>query len=460
VTEMKPRRGPGGFHGREAVNAVANGETTPADLYADSIRRTAEWEPNLGAVVEQVSYEVPKDGPLRGMIFGIKVHQDVAGYRNWLSLQAHGMDGETALSDATVVTRLLESGATLACTTASPFIGAPGGVTPQTGNSRSPDRVSGGSSGGSATALAAGLVHGALGSDSGGSIRIPAACCGVVGLQTTRGLVPLTRAGGLPHSINNVGPLASTVEDARLILNAIAGFDPDDPYSVASALRDNWDREPLRIGLPSELVDQNMDSEVREMFDSIVERLRGEGHRVEAVSLPILRESMELGPHTIGIVESGSIIEDTLLDVLGDIPELVEAVVRSKEISAMKMARTYHRVAVLRSEVRRTFAEYDVLLTPTLPCRVPDGSAAHLEEEIEVGGVIETRTSALTRLVNPWNLAAVPCGSQPVGRDSNGAPISMQFIGPQFSEWKLLDIMEYLEGLLGGPWDTVVPPLM
>lgn len=460
MTEMKPRRGPGGFHGREAVNAVANGETTPADLYADSIRRTAEWEPNLGAVVEQVSYEVPKDGPLRGMIFGIKVHQDVAGYRNWLSLQAHGMDGETALSDATVVTRLLESGATLACTTASPFIGAPGGVTPQTGNSRSPDRVSGGSSGGSATALAAGLVHGALGSDSGGSIRIPAACCGVVGLQTTRGLVPLTRAGGLTHSMGNVGPLASTVEDARLILNAIAGFDPDDPYSVASALRDNWDREPLRIGLPSELVDQNMDSEVREMFDSIVERLRGEGHRVEAVSLPILRESMELGPHTIGIVESGSIIEDTLLDVLGDIPELVEAVVRSKEISAMKMARTYHRVAVLRSEVRRTFAEYDVLLTPTLPCRVPDGSAAHLEEEIEVGGVIETRTSALTRLVNPWNLAAVPCGSQPVGRDSNGAPISMQFIGPQFSEWKLLDIMEYLEGLLGGPWDTVVPPLM
>jgi aspartyl-tRNA(Asn)/glutamyl-tRNA(Gln) amidotransferase subunit A len=421
------------------------------------MRRIAKCEPTLGAVVEQVAYRDPDDGPLRGMVLGIKVHQDVAGYRNWLSLQAHGMDGEPATQDSTVVARLLRSGATLACTTSAPFIGAPGGVTPQTRNSRSPDRVSGGSSGGSSSALAAGLVHGALGSDSGGSIRIPAACCGVVGLQTTRGVVPLTRAGGLTYSMGNVGPLASTVEDVRLILDAIAGFDSEDPYSVASAPRDGWDGRLLKIGLPSELVDDHMDPEVRQVFDGVMDRLRAEGHRVDAVSIPMLRESMDLGPRTIGIVESGSIIEDNLLDALGDIPELVEAVERSKQISGPTMARTYHRVEVFRSAVQRTFAEYDVLMTPTLPCRVPDGSAAHLEADIEVGGAVETRTSALTRLVNPWNLAAVPAGSQPVGRDSDDAPVSMQIIGPQFSEWKLLDIMQHLEGLLGGPWDTVDP---
>ena len=451
------RRGPGSFFGHGAIDAVSRGETTPAVLYDDAMRRIAEWEPALGAVVEHVAYRDPVDGPLRGMVIGIKVHQDVAGYRNWLSLQAHGMDGEPAARDSTVVARLLGSGATLACTTASPFIGAPGGVTPQTRNSRSPDRVSGGSSGGSASALAAGLVHGALGSDSGGSIRIPAACCGVVGLQTTRGVVPLTRAGGLTYSMGNVGPLASTVEDARLILDAIAGFDPDDPYSVASAPRDGWDGTPLKIGLPSELVDNHMDPEVRRVFDDVIEELRAAGHRVDAVSVPVLRESMDLGPRTIGIAESGSIIEDSLLDVLGDIPELVAAVEASKQISGPMLARTYHRVAVFRSEVRRTFADYNVLLTPTLPCRVPDGSAADVEVDIEVGGAFETRTSALTRLVNPWNLAAVPCGTLPVGRDSDGAPISMQVIGPQFSEWKLLDIMQYLERLLGGPWDTVDP---
>ena len=456
MTDTPPRKGPGGLYGSEAIAAVARGEATPVDLYHDAIDRISEWEPDLGAVVEQIPYESPpEEGPLRGMVVGIKVHQDVAGYRNWLSLQAHGMDGEPATSDATVVTRLRDAGATVACTTSSPFIGAPGGVTPQTRNSRSPDRVSGGSSGGSATALAAGLVHGALGSDSGGSIRIPAACCGVVGLQTTRGLVPLTRAGDLTYSMGNVGPLAATVEDARLILNAIAGFDPEDPYSVASAPRDQWDGQPLKIGLPKELLDQNMDTEVREGFEAVVAKLRDFGHHVQSVSLPVLLESMDLGPRTIGIVESGAIIEDTLGDVLGDMPELMAAVTGSKEISGPTMARTYHRVAVLRSAVRQAFTEYDVLLTPTLPCRVPDGSAAHVEADLSVGGVVETRTSALTRLVNPWNLAAVPCGSQPVGRDSDGAAISMQFIGPQFSEWKLLDIMEHLEGLLGGPWDTV-----
>lgn len=422
------------------------------------MRRIAEWEPDLGAVVEEIGYQPPVDGPLRGMVLGIKNQIDVSGCRNWRGMQAHGKDAEPVVGDASVVARLRKSGATLACTTASPFIGAPGGVTPQTRNSRSLDRVSGGSSGGAAAALAAGLVHGALGSDSGGSIRIPAACCGVVGLQTTRGLVPLSRAGDLTYSIGTVGPMASTTEDARLILDAIAGFDPDDPYSVATAPGDRWDGGPLKIGLPIELVDWNIDPEVGDVFGGVIELLREAGHQVDRVSLPTLRESMDLGPATIGIVESGAIIEDTLRDVVGEKPELLDSVTRSKAISGPTTARAYHRVAVLRSEVRRAFADYDIMLTPTLPCRVPDGSASHLEAEIEVGGLVETRTSALTRLVNPWNLAAVPAGSQPVGRDSGGAPISAQLIGPPFSEWVLLGVMEFIENLLGGPWDTVAPP--
>ena len=457
MTATRARMGPGGLFGHGAIDAVSKGAMSPRVLYDDAMRRLAEWEPRLGAVVEKIAYRDPVDGPLRGMVIGIKVHQDVAGYRNWLSLQASGMDGPPATRSSTVVDRLLRSGATLACTTAAPFIGAPGGVTPQTGNSRSPGRVSGGSSGGSASALAAGIVHGALGSDSGGSIRIPAACCGVVGLQTTRGVVPLTGAGGLTYSMGVVGPLASTVEDARLILDAIAGFDPDDPYSAPTPPRDGWDDTPLSIGLPIELVDDPMDPEVRGAFDETLEKLRSAGHRVERVSVPMLRESMELGPRTIGTVESGCIIEDSLIDVVGDIPELAAAVIRAKAVSAPTLARTYHRVALLRSEVRRVFAGHDVLMTPTLPCRVPDAEAAHVEAHIEVGGVTEARTSALTRLVNPWNLAAVPCGSQPIGRDSGGGPISMQVIGPQFSEWKVLDVMQHLENLLGGPWDTVPP---
>jgi aspartyl-tRNA(Asn)/glutamyl-tRNA(Gln) amidotransferase subunit A len=459
MSETKPRLGPGGLGGEAAIRAVAEGNMTATELYEDAARRIEEWEPGLGAVVEQIQYRPPGAGPLHGMMLGIKTHIDVAGYRNWRGLQARGMEAEPVDRDATVVTRLREAGATLVCTTASPFIGAPGGVTPQTRNARALGRVSGGSSGGSASAIAGGMVHGALGSDAGGSIRIPAACCGVVGLQTTRGLVPLTRAGGLTYSMGNVGPLASNVGDVRRMLDVIAGFDAEDPYSVAVDKFDRWDGDPLRIGLPIELVDWSIDAEVAEAFERVVEMMGDAGHHVERVSLPILRESMELGPRTIGLVESGAIIEDSVLDVLGDVPELVAAVERSKEFSGPTMARTYHRVALIRSDLRRLFTDYDVLLTPTLPCRIPDGSAPNLEAEIEVGGAMETRTSALTRLVNPWNLAASPAGSLPVARDSGGGPISVQIIGPQFSDWKLLDVMEFIEASLGGRWDSVAPSL-
>jgi aspartyl-tRNA(Asn)/glutamyl-tRNA(Gln) amidotransferase subunit A len=201
-----------------------------------------------------------------------------------------------------------------------------------------------------------------------------------------------------------------------------------------------------------------MDAAVRDAFDQLVETLRDAGHSLEPVSLPVLNEAMELGPRTIGIAESGSIIETRFADVLGEHPELADAVTQSKQVSGPTLARAYHRVAEFRSYLRRAFGRYDLLLTPTLPCRVPDGSNAYLEQEIEVGGVSETRTEALTRFVNPWNLAAVPCGTQPVDTDHEGGPISMQFIGPSFSEWKLLDIMQYVEGLVGGPWDTVPLP--
>jgi aspartyl-tRNA(Asn)/glutamyl-tRNA(Gln) amidotransferase subunit A len=436
---------------------VTSGWTTPAELYDDAMRRMDRWEPALGAIVERIDYEAPPVGPLRGMILGIKNQIDVAGCRNWKGLQAEGMSAEPAARDATVVARLREAGAMVAATTAAPFIGAPGGVTPQTRNSRCPDRVSGGSSGGSASAVAAGLVHGALGTDSGGSIRIPAACCGVVGLQTTRGLVPLTRTGGLTYSMDSAGPLAANVEDARRVLDAIAGFDPEDPYSISVESAPRWDGSPLRFGIPIELAEWNLDGEVARAFANVASMLRDAGHMVESVSLPILRESMGLGPPIIGLVESGAVIEDELGDALGSVPQLGQHVVRAKGITGVTLARAYHRVALLRSTVRRVLGDFDVLLTPTLPCRVPDDSGSDQEAEIVVGGQVETRTSALTRLVNPWNLAALPAGSLSIDTDSDGGPISLQVIGPPFSEWKLLDVMQLIESSLGGPWDTAAP---
>jgi Asp-tRNA(Asn)/Glu-tRNA(Gln) amidotransferase A subunit family amidase len=126
-------------------------------------------------------------------------------------------------------------------------------------------------------------------------------------------------------------------------------------------------------------------------------------------------------------------------------------------IPATALARAYHRIAGFRAGVRRVFDNYDLLLTPTLPCRIPDASDGHIEADIEVGGVIESRTSALTRLVNPWNLSGSPAGTVPVARDAEGAPISVQVVGRAFADLAVLSLMEFIEASVGGPWDTVAP---
>ena len=447
------RRGPGGLDGGQAIVEVRAGRLRRVDVEVDACRRIAEWEPGLGAVVDVLAgFQPPSDAALSGLMLGVKDQIDIAGYPHPLA-GVGGVEPRRATRHAPVVERLLAAGATPVARTASPGPGAPGGVTPQTGNPRCPDRVSGGSSGGSAAAVAAGLVHVALGTDSGGSIRIPAACCGVAGMNPTRGLVPLTGTGGLTYSIGSVGPLAATVADLRMVLDVIAAVNRDDLYRPAAPVAAPTP-EILRIGLPVEMVDWNVDVEVRAALDGMVALLRDAGHLVEPVSVPLIREAMDLGPRTIGIVESAAGFEDAFPASL-EAPELQALLDASRAIPAARLARAYHRVAIFRAGLDRLFETFDFFLSPTLPCRIPDGSADHLEAEIEVGGGVETRTSALTRLVNPWNLAALPASSQPVALDPEGGPISVQLVGPAFSDWRMLDLMEFIEAATGGPWDTV-----
>jgi Asp-tRNA(Asn)/Glu-tRNA(Gln) amidotransferase A subunit family amidase len=258
-------------------------------------------------------------------------------------------------------------------------------------------------------------------------------------------LVPLTGTGGLTYSIGSAGPLAATVADLRMVLDVIAAVDRDDPYGPVAPLAAP-SPEILRIGLPVEMVDWNVDVEVRAAIDGLVGLLRDAGHLIEPVSVPLIRESMDLGPRTIGVVESAAGFEDAFPASL-EAPELQPLLEASRAIPAARLARAYHRVAIFRAGLDRLFETFDFFL--------PDGSADHLEAEIKVGDGVETRTSALTRLVNPWNLATLPASSQPVALDPDGGPISVQLVGPAFSDWRMLDLMEFIEAATGGPWDTV-----
>lgn len=448
--------GPGNMHGMEAIAAVRSGRSTVRALYEDASQRIGEWEPALGAVVDRLDFrEGAHPGPLTGMMVGIKNHFSLEGVPNWTGLQRDPVNPPAAHTTATAAQRLIDAGATLVATTASPMIGAPGGLTPQTRNPRSSRLVSGGSSGGSAAAVGAGLVHTALGSDGGGSIRIPAACCGVVGLNTTRGLVPLTGFGGMTYTLSAAGPISTSVADARLTLDQLAGHDPDDPYS-ASAPQDlpTVDLERLRVGIPIEPLATNMDAEIEDAFRDLLKRLQSKGLVVTDVSMPLINAAMDVGPRTLGIAESSARLEDEFGSELQHLHAVRDRVGRAQDISSIQVVRAYHTVAAFRAQLREVYERVDVLLMPTFPCRVPEAEGSDKEAEIQVGKSTEQRTAALTRFVNPWNLAALPAGTLPIARDSANGPISVQVIGRPFADWAILDCMEMIEQEVGGPWPT------
>lgn len=444
--------GPGGLGAAGAAEAVRHSQTSPDELLADARERARAWEPWLGAVVHPIDRTGALAGPLAGVVAGVKELFAVAGVPRTCGAPEFLGGPGPAHADATTVRRLAQAGASLSTTLASHAL-AYGIITPQTRNPRAADRVAGGSSGGSAAALAAGLVHVALGTDTGGSVRIPAACCAVVGLKTTRGVVPLTGVADLAWSLDTVGPLAVSVADAALAFDVLTGHDPADPASVAAELLAPAER-PVRIGVPRQLAEMPVDADVREVWGVTLDALAADGAEVVEVDLPRLA-----GAHK----ENGVVIAAEAAAVHGEsfrergqlLPESTRArLADGVELLASRAARARRFGALLRSDLRRLFADVDVLCTPTLPCRVP----VIATDPVTVEGVHEPVVSAMTRLTGPWNLAGIPAGSVPAGVDRDGAPVGVQVVGPWFGELRVLAVMAAVERLRGGPWPAAGPP--
>jgi aspartyl-tRNA(Asn)/glutamyl-tRNA(Gln) amidotransferase subunit A len=446
------RRGPGDLDLAGAVAAVAAGTTTPEALLADARARAAAWEPALGAAVTAID-RPPAQGPLRGAVLGIKDLMEVAGVPLGLGARALA-DPTPRAEDATVVARLADAGATLAWTLQTHPL-AYGIICPQVANPRAEGRVAGGSSGGTAAAIAAGYVHGGPGTDTGGSVRIPAACCGVVGLKTTRGLVPLSGVAALAWSLDTVGALAATVDDVARLLAVIAGPDPADPVSEpAPPAPPRGPDAPLRIGVPAQIAAARMDDDVRAVWLGAVDALRAAGAAVRPVDLPQLE-----GAH----VANGRVLMAEAAAVWGaafrEDPDRFDPSIRPRlehglDLRAADVAVARRHGVHLRAQLRAAFAEVDVLCTPTLPCRVPPVDT----DGVDVGGRMEDVVAALTRFTNPWNLTGVPAGSVPAGRDADGAPVGVQIIGPWWGEPVVLDAMRRLEAAVGGPWAAAPAP--
>jgi aspartyl-tRNA(Asn)/glutamyl-tRNA(Gln) amidotransferase subunit A len=366
-------------------------------------------------------------------------------------------------ADATVIRRLREAGAILVGKLNLHELAY--GVTsanPHFGPVRNPwqlNRIAGGSSGGSAAAVAASLCLASLGTDTGGSIRIPAACCGVVGLKPTYGRV--SRHGVLPlgWSLDHVGPIARNVADAALLLRVLAGPDPHDPTASPLPVPDytrvlDGDLQGVRIGVLREFFIEpgEIDPAVAGAVEEAARVLERGGARVEEVAVSLLRYAPAAQFFTLSTEASaqhGRLLRRHARELGVDVRRRLEL---GEFVTATQYVRAQQARRRLVRECAELFRRVDLLVTPTLPVTAPPIGA----EMVTLGGRARQVQPTLTRCTSPWNLTGLPAISIPCGFGDEGLPMGLQIIGRPFDEGTVLRAASVYEQATS--WHTRRPP--
>jgi len=347
--------------------------------------------------------------------------------------------------DATVARRLRRAGAILlGKTNLHEFAYGVTTNNPHYGPTRNPwalDRIPGGSSGGSAAAIAAGLCYASIGSDTGGSIRIPAALCGIVGLKPTFGRVSCFGVIPLSRSLDHTGPLTRTVADAAIVIRAIAGRDPLDPSTSPRPVPDFLQllrRKPgrLRLGWPREYFWEKLDPEVRRLTESAARSFTDLGATIEEVSLPHLNSSTD--PSTaIALAEARQFHESSgwyparAADYGEDVRKRLDM---ASDVRAVDYLAAFDFRKLLIADFNSALSRVDAILSPTTPIPAP-----RIDEKLaRIAGEDETVRAALLRLNRPANFTGHPSISMPCGFTSSGLPVGLQLIGRSFDEATLL----------------------
>jgi aspartyl-tRNA(Asn)/glutamyl-tRNA(Gln) amidotransferase subunit A len=376
--------------------------------------------------------------PLHGVPVGVKDLIYTEGIRT--TMGSAFFEDYVPDHSATVVSKLEEAGAILiGKTNTHEFAYGPTGDSSHFGPTRNPHdpgRIPGGSSGGSGAAVAADLCYAALGSDTAASIRVPAALCGVVGMKPTFGRVSKSGAFPLAWTLDHVGPLSRTVEDNALLLNVLAGYDEQDPYSVDRPVED-FTRNLQRgvrggvVGVPTSHYFEHAEDEVERRAREAVEVFRSLDAEVQEVEIPHLPETLK-AQRIILAVEAYTIHKERLENEPERFGNEISSRLRDAEhLKAYRYA-TAQQVTKRRSleEFERALEEVDVLLTPTVPIAATEIG----QREVKIGDHEELVFSALTRLTGPTNLNGLPSLSVPCGLTGSGLPVGLQLIGRSFDE--------------------------
>ncbi len=451
--------------------------TPPSDR---SNRRPDDADNPLGAWYVRTDIRGADDGPLAGRTVAVKDNTAVAGVP--MMNGSHTLEGFVPSQDATVVSRLLSAGATIAGKSVCEDLCFSGGShTSVTGSVRNPwdtTRTTGGSSSGSGALVASGQVDLAVGGDQGGSIRMPAAFCGIVGHKPTHGLVPYTGAFPIEVTIDHLGPMTRTVADAATMLDAIAGRDGLDPRQPADLAPEQYaaalggDVAGLRVGVVAEgfgwaeLSEPGVDDTVR----AAAARFGELGIEVVDVDLPWHRHAV----HVWNVIATdGAAVQMIEGNGYGHNwegwydPELVAYYGRRRREVADRWSPTVKLVAMagrwsmqqeqtrhyamarnlaleVRAQYDRALADVDLLVMPTVPMVAPHIPAADDPLEVQVA-------RALEMIVNtaPTDVSGHPATSIPAGM-SQGMPVGMMLVGRRFADATCLRVANAFEQLVGG----------
>jgi aspartyl-tRNA(Asn)/glutamyl-tRNA(Gln) amidotransferase subunit A len=401
-------------------------------------------------------------GPLHGVPVALKDLVNTAGVRT--------TGGSKILADAvpqadgTVAARLKAAGAILlGKLNMHEFAYGPEGINAHYGTSRNPwdpatPRIPGGSSSGSGVAVAAGLAPGALGSDTGGSIRIPASLCGITGLKPTYGRV--SRAGVLPlaWTMDHVGPMTRSAADCALMLRCLAGYDAADPTTSVLPTPDygallTGEVNGLRVGLLRAFFLDSAAPEIREAVERAATVLEGLGATVDEVVLPHMAD---IAAASSAIVASEALAYHAgwLRTRPGDYqPDVGTRLRLGAFVTGVQYVRAQQLRTVVREAVNEALARRDVLLAPSTPiAATPVG-----QSEVRFGGTTLDVRSALIRCTRPFNFSGHPACSVPCGLTADGLPVGMQFIGRAFDEATVLRAADAWQRVTD--WHARRPPM-
>ncbi len=306
-------------------------------------------------------------------------------------------------------------------------------------------KITGGSSSGSAASVGAGLVNLSVGTDTGGSIRIPSSACGTVGMKPTFGLVSKKDVHALSYTQDHVGPITRTVKENALLLNVLAGYDPNDPYSLNMEIQDyssliGTDVKGMVIGIPSFYL-QSLEEEVHQMFSKCIKVCEYLGAKVTEVNIDDIGEISHAQSITVQF-EASSIHAQTLKNHQKSIDsEVYERLKASRLVKAYEYVHAQSKKQELIYKYNQVFDHVDILLTPTLPIVPPNIG----QREVTINGKVESVRNALLRLTAPTNFTGNPSLSLPVELSKDGLPIGLQLISRHGMEAKIYQFAYMLE---------------